>query len=120
MDKIYFSSKETEMEIVNQNWGSLRWIVNGQKGNSKSLTFGRVVIKKGCSNPRHAHTNCEEILYLLKGRLRHTISTNEVLMEPGDTIVMPEGVMHNAYSIGEEDADMIVVYSSAQRDFVKE
>ena len=120
MDKIYFSAQEMEKDIVTQDWGSLLWIVNEQKGNSKTMTFGRVIIKKGLSNPRHGHNNCEEILYLLKGRLRHTIGNKEVFMDPGDTIIMPAGVMHNAYSIGDEDADMIVVYSSAQRDLIKE
>ena len=31
------------------------------------MTVGRVVIKAGCCNPRHAHNTCEEALHLLSG-----------------------------------------------------
>ncbi|HIG45791.1 MAG TPA: hypothetical protein EYQ20_04975 [candidate division Zixibacteria bacterium] len=38
-------------------------------------------------------------------------------MTAGDTLVLPAGVMHNAVSKGDMDADMIVTYSSGERDF---
>jgi quercetin dioxygenase-like cupin family protein len=38
-------------------------------------------------------------------------------MEPGDVLHIPAGVYHNAVSIGDADADMIVVYSTGERDF---
>ncbi len=38
-------------------------------------------------------------------------------VEPGDTLVVPAGVPHNACCISTTDADMIVAYSSADRDF---
>lgn len=102
---------------VEEDWGSLTWLAGRKVGNAQGLTLGRVVIKKGMSNPRHSHPNCEEALYLLRGRLRHTLGDEEAVLEPGDTIVLDAGVPHNATSIGEEDADMIVAYSSADRGF---
>ncbi len=102
--------KETE-------WGSLLWLASREIGNAEGLTVGRVVIKAGKSNPRHGHANCEEVLYLLSGKLDHSIGPEHVMMGPGDTITVPAGVYHNAVSIGEEDADMIVVYSEGTREF---
>ncbi|MHC4714265.1 MAG: cupin domain-containing protein [Planctomycetota bacterium] len=89
----------------------------GAVGNAQGLTLGRVVIRKGQSNPRHAHSNCEEALYLLAGRLEHTVGGEKVTLEAGDTLVIPAGVFHNALSIGDSDADMIVAYSSGTREF---
>lgn len=103
-----------------ESWGSLTWLANRSIGNSNSMTVGRVVIKKGESNPRHTHSNCEEILYLLTGKLEHTVGDEIVTLEAGDTLVIETGVFHNAVNIGTEDADMIVIYSSGDRDFVPE
>ncbi|HUT34167.1 MAG TPA: cupin domain-containing protein [Planctomycetota bacterium] len=102
---------------IEEDWGSLTWLAGRKIGNAEGLTLGRVVIQRGQSNPRHSHPNCEEALYLLKGRLRHTMGDEEVTLEPGDTIVLDAAVPHNATSIGDEDADMIVAYSSADRGF---
>ena len=44
----------------------------------------------------------------------------KVILNPGDTLAVAAGVPHNAVSIGEVDADMIVAYSSGVRDFVLE
>ncbi len=101
----------------NEDWGSLTWLAGHTVNTGDDLTLGVVVIRRGQSNPRHAHTNCQEALYLLKGRLRHTIGDEEVVLEPGDTLVVEPDVFHNADSIGDEDAEMIVAYSSPDRDF---
>ena len=112
---------ESKRPVTVTSWGSLQWLASKEIGNAEDLTVGRVVIKKGESNPRHGHNNCEEVLYLLAGRLEHTVGDDEIVtLEPGDTITIPAGVNHNAVSVGEVDADMIVVYSSGERDFTPE
>jgi hypothetical protein len=60
------------------------------------------------------------VLYLLAGRLEHTLSDQTFTLEPGDTLAIPPGVFHNARSVGDVDADMIVAYSTGVRDFVLE
>jgi len=120
MNKDFYTAQEAGAARREEEWGSLTWLANRQIGNAEGLTLGRVVIKRGQSNPRHAHLTCEEALYLLCGRLAHTIGEEKVILEAGDTLTIPAGVFHNAVNVGEEDADMIVVYSSGVRDFVLE
>ena len=60
------------------------------------------------------------MLYLLAGRLEHSLGEQIVVLEPGDTLVIPPGVFHNARSVGDIDADMMVAYSTGVRDFVLE
>ena len=105
---------------IEEDWGSLCWLASQGIGNAEGLTVGRVVIKAGCSNPRHSHSACEEVLYLLRGRLEHTMGDEKVTLEAGDTLVVDAGVFHNARSTGDEDADMIVAYSSGDRQIVHE
>jgi len=108
---------ESEDERIEEDWGSLCWLASQKIGNAEAITIGRVIIKTGKSNPRHSHSNSEEVLYLLGGRLEHTVGKEVVVMEPGDTLVIAPDTAHNATSIGEEDADMIVAYPTGIRDF---
>jgi mannose-6-phosphate isomerase-like protein (cupin superfamily) len=104
----------------NESWGNLLWLAGRNQGNATGVTLGRVLIKKGESNPRHAHFNCEEVLYLMTGELIHTVGPASVHLKAGDTLTIPAGMFHSATSVGDVDADMIVTYSSADRDFVLE
>lgn len=113
------TTNETAEKTVSEDWGTLIWLASGELSRS-DITVGRVLIKQGKANPRHCHDNCEEVLYLLQGKLRHSFGDETVDMAAGDTLVLGPGVMHNAINIGDTDADMIVVYSSGQRDFRKE
>ena len=117
MTRRLLTAADVEAAYSDQNWGSLRWLASRELGNAQDLTLGRVRIRQGQANPRHCHPGCEEILYLLAGRLEHTIGAETVTLGPGDTLSIPAGVYHNAVSVGEEDADMIVAYSSGTRDF---
>ena len=105
--------------VMIEDWGTLTWLASKGISNS-AVTVGRVTIKPGKSNPRHCHDTCEEVLYLLQGKLLHTIGEEKVEMCAGDTLVVPPGVMHNAFNTGEDEADMMVAYSSGDRDFRKE
>jgi len=99
------------------DWGTLAWSICEAAGNSDELTLGRVVIRPGRSNPRHAHRTCDEVLYLLSGELVHYADGMEpVRMAPRDAISIPAGIFHYATCVGESEAEMLVTYSSARRD----
>jgi len=116
----YSLRKKSDAIVQAERWGSLCWLAGSDVGNAKSLTLGQVVIRRGQSNPRHCHPDSEEALYLLRGRLEHTVGDEVVILDPGDTLVIPPGLFHNATSIGDSDAEMIVAYSTAARGFVLE
>jgi quercetin dioxygenase-like cupin family protein len=106
----------SEMRPQELPWGSITWLVSGAIGNSETMTFGRVVIRKGKGNEEHRHDNCDEILHLLDGELEHTAGRDKVFrLRPGDTITLPAGTRHSARSVGERDAVMLVAYSTAHR-----
>jgi quercetin dioxygenase-like cupin family protein len=111
------SGSQAQAKCVDEEWGSLCWLASKQIGNADGVTVGRVIIRPGQANPRHSHSTCEEVLYLLAGRLRHFVGKEAILLEAGDTLVVKAHVPHYAVNIGQEDADMIVAYSSGERDF---
>lgn len=102
---------------ITDDWGTLTWMASKGLGNVEGLTVGRATIKAGQTNPRHRHPHSEEVLILLKGKIKHTLDDQTITMSAGDVITIKPGVFHNATCIGPEDADMIVVYSTGTRGF---
>ena len=115
MEQKLLTKAETDSKTIETPWGSLCWLAGRAFGNSDDMTVGRVTIKPGMCNPRHRHPNCDEVLYLLHGTLEHTLDEQTVVVHAGDTVSVRRGVFHNATNIGNRDADMIVVFSSADR-----
>ena len=108
--------KAGQADVKAFDWGSTAWSISGEVGNSESMTFGDVVIKATCANGHHGHANCDEILYLIIGQLKHYADDAEPMaMGPGDVIFIPAGVAHHARCTSDGDAGMIVVYSSPRR-----
>jgi prepilin-type processing-associated H-X9-DG protein len=106
-----------EQSVITEDWGSLTWLASQQIGNVEGLVLGRARIKAGKTNPRHRHPRSEEVLYLLRGSIAHTLGDRTIVMHAGDTITIAPGVFHNASCISDEDADMIIVYSEGVRGF---
>jgi len=104
-------------EVIAADWGTLTWYASAKLGNSQHTTVGKCVIRPGLANPRHCHPNCEEVLVVLEGKIEHEIEGGRhVIMRDGDTITIPQGLLHNARNIGADDAVLLVVFSSARRE----
>ena len=110
----------SEQQDIHEDWGSLTWLAGAKYGNADGLVLGRVTLKAGMSNPRHRHPRCEEVLYMLKGRIVHSLGDESYTLSAGDTITIPAGIFHDAKCISDEDADMIVAYSEGIRLFEEE
>jgi quercetin dioxygenase-like cupin family protein len=108
-------------EVIETSWGSLQWLVCGKNGTSKNMTLGRVTFKPCQANPPHSHPNCEEILYVVEGKIEHTLPEGgTTILSAGDSIVLPPGSKHFAKNIGNEEAVVIVTFNSADRKTVGE
>jgi len=109
-----------EQQDIHEDWGHLTWLAGTKYGNADGLVLGRVTLKAGMSNPRHRHPKCEEVLYMLKGKIVHSLGNESYTLSAGDTITIPAGVFHGAKCISNENADMIVAYSEGVRRFEPE
>lgn len=106
----------SEGERLDLDWGHITWTVSRSLGNSQTTTFGLVTINAGNANPRHRHPNCDEVLHVISGRIEHTLGDEKFVMEVGDTISIPMGIVHNARALGDTDAVMAISFSSADRE----
>lgn len=112
---LHFSGRDAA--AIDHDWGSLTWLANREITGTEGVTLGRTTILPGKHNPRHRHNTCEEVLYVLRGRVRHSVGEETFVLEQGDTLTIPAGVFHHAVNIGNEDADVIVADSTGHRDF---
>ena len=87
----------------------------------KTLVYGEktlmteFLLKEGSTLPRHAHPH-EQTGYLVKGRIRLAIGTEEYEAQPGDSWCIPSGVEHGAEII--EDSVAIEVFSPVREDYL--
>ena len=91
------------LKRVEKSWGYEIWIVNKREYCGKILFF-----KKGHRLSLHHHRIKDETFYLrsgrLKVRLRHPKGEDEfVEMQPGDSMHIPPGLMHQMEGIEESE-----------------
>jgi len=93
---------EVELETVNEHMQ--RKVITGEL-----MTVARIWFKDGFLVPRHSHVN-EQITQVIRGRMRFRFGDNgedERVLGPGDVIVIPANLPHEALCIGEvEEMDM--------------
>jgi quercetin dioxygenase-like cupin family protein len=74
------------------------------------MTFLEIHYVAGVGAPLHTHTH-ESIAYVVKGRVKSTVGTDEFIMSPGDVCRHPAGVLHGLEAI--EDAVVVEIKSPA-------
>lgn len=91
-----------ELETVNPHMQRL--IVTGER-----MTVARIYLKDGFLVPMHSHVH-EQITQVISGRMRFTFGDDRSEVAeygPGDVIVIPSNLPHEALSIGDvEEMDM--------------
>jgi quercetin dioxygenase-like cupin family protein len=74
------------------------------------MTFLEIHYAAGVGAPLHAHTH-ESVAYLVKGKVKSTVGSDEFIMGPGDVCRHPKGVLHGLEAI--EDSVIVEIKSPA-------
>jgi quercetin dioxygenase-like cupin family protein len=64
------------------------------------MTFLEIHYAPGVGAPLHAHTH-ESIVYVVKGKVRSKVGSEEYVLGPGDVCRHPQGVLHGLEAIEE-------------------
>jgi quercetin dioxygenase-like cupin family protein len=99
------------------DFGSVQWAVRENDPPGAEQTIGLAVFDPGKSNAEHIHPNCEEVVYVLDGEVRHTLGDQQTVLRPGDLIVVPRNVPHRLINDGDAAVRTYIVFSSADRRF---
>jgi quercetin dioxygenase-like cupin family protein len=71
--------------------------------------------RKGAVAARHSHPH-EQIVMMIAGRLRLTVGDVDKVMMPGDIVVIPPDVLHEAMAL--EDTIVLDIFSPPREDFL--
>jgi quercetin dioxygenase-like cupin family protein len=100
------------------DFGSVHWAARSEDPPGAEMTFGLATWLAGKGNAEHFHPNCEEILFVLEGEVEHTLGDQRTILRAGDLIVVPRNVAHRVTNVGTAVARTVIVFSSAEREFV--
>ena len=97
---------ETEelSEVIARN------MVSGEEG-----TLARVLIKRGGIVPRHSHRS-EQYTMILAGALKFVFDDGELVVRPGEVLVIPAHVPHAAEAL--EDTVDIDFFAPRREDWI--
>lgn len=87
-----------------------RNMVSGEEG-----TLARVLIKRGGIVPRHSHRS-EQYTMILLGALKFIFDDGEVVVHPGEVLVIPAHVPHAAEAL--EDTIDVDFFAPRREDWI--
>lgn len=72
---------------------TIRYLVDGSKSGSVGM-FELEVPPGSNVPPPHSHSNNEEIVYVLEGKLQYAVGNETRDLAPGETMLTPKGTVH--------------------------
>jgi len=81
-----------------------------------NLLFVRAQLPPGQAHKFHFHPNLEEILYVLAGTAEQWVEREQQIMNPGDSLYLPPGIVHATYNTGGAVLDFLAVLSPAHSE----
>ncbi|MGE0394607.1 MAG: cupin domain-containing protein [Vicinamibacterales bacterium] len=76
---------------------------------------GKIYLKQGCLVPAHAHES-EQITYVVQGALKFRLAGTEVVVRPGEVLVIPSWLEHSAEAL--EDTVEFDLFSPIRQDWL--
>ena len=82
--------------------------------------LARLVLRKGCMVPRHAHAN-EQIAFVAEGALRFALGEEDALeykiVRAGEILVIPSNLPHSAEAL--EDTVDFDIFAPPRQDWIE-
>ena len=98
-------------------WGVIEWLAGAEVGNSSELSLARISLPAGNATDTHLHANCEESVYVVRGRVECVCGGKSELLAPGESTIIPRAAVHLLRNAGDEPAEIVLSHSSATRAF---
>lgn len=101
-----------------RGWNGIRYMqgMSAKNVGSAGLSINVATVPPGAVAYAHIHDGFEVMLFILRGRVRHTFGeglAQEVINEAGDFIYIRPGVPHEVFNIGDEPLVAFVARSTA-------
>jgi quercetin dioxygenase-like cupin family protein len=102
-----------EAEVEQLPGKTHHWLCRPGMVKDTNLLFVRAQLPPGEAHRFHYHPKMEEILYVLSGTAEQWVEREKRVMQPGDSLYLPAGIIHGTYNVGSEMLDFLAVLSPA-------
>ncbi|WP_336338375.1 cupin domain-containing protein [Haloarcula brevis] len=99
-----------DVETIQLDWGTLKWMNAPDVTGSEGFSAGIVLLEPGKGHERHTHPDSEEILYFLSGEGEQTVADEERTVSAGEMVYIPAGVEHSTMNTSWEPLRFIAAY----------
>lgn len=103
------SWKAIEVEKMND-------LLSRQMISGENATISQLLLKRGAVVPRHSHVN-EQYSWILSGSVKFMFDDREVLLGPGDILLIPAHAPHSAIAL--EDTVDIDIFAPRRDDWIR-
>ena len=103
---------------MHYEWGAIKWLCNAELMPDCQQSFGYAYVLPGKINPEHQHTTCQEIIYMLAGECDVYMHGAWLHLQPGQSVLIPQGVKHLLKNNGWEPAIYVASFSASFRGTV--
>lgn len=92
------------------DWGVIGWRLIPSNG-ARHLVVMDVELQPGGGHAFHRHPGQEEIIIVKAGEITQYVAEDSATLRAGDSVFVPEGVVHASFNDGQETAYLQVVIS---------
>ena len=92
------------------DWGVIGWRLIPSKG-AQHLVVMDVEIQPGGGHDFHRHPGQEEMIIVKSGTITQYVEADVTTLTAGDSVFVPEGVVHASFNDGDETVYLQVVIS---------
>jgi mannose-6-phosphate isomerase-like protein (cupin superfamily) len=89
----------------------VRFMIDGAESGGGFSLVEHPIAPRGLAGPLHRHTNEDEYMLVLEGRVGAQLGDETVYGEPGDLVFKPRGEWHTFWNAGEEPARVLEMIS---------
>ena len=117
MSQIFKPTEPYESKLNEQPWGTMEWLVHDSLTPGVNMSVAVMKVLSGKTSPLHRHPNSNEFCYLLEGQAEITIDNKKLILNVGDSVLIPIGTAHGFKNTGNQIAKLFLSYSEGRRIF---
>lgn len=91
-----FAVKDRQNETLRDTY----FLIDPETSPSKNLKMGFTIVYANGKTTGHAHTDHEEVYYVIQGRGKMVVGDSEYEITTGDALYVPFGLFHTTYNTG--------------------
>ncbi len=113
--KSVFSVK-TNKNWEKLEWGSRAWLTRNDATRGESLVVVEVDLASGFGHDFHVHSEQDELIYVLEGKIEQWIETEMRILTVGDSAFIERSTVHASFNASDGPARVLAILAPAIGD----